>query len=569
MRLGSRLLEKLGEAAAAVLPISVIVLLLGITIVPMPVGTLVLFLFGAILVVLGMVFFTLGADMSMIPMGEGLGVYLSRFKQKWIPLLSCLFLGVLVTVAEPDLQVLAGQVPGVPSWILMGAVALGVGCFLLFAQLRMAGRFQLSHALLVSYGLVFFCSFLAPDSFLAVSFDSGGVTTGPVTVPFLMALGVGMASVRSDKNSGSDSFGLIALCSVGPILSVMLLGILYEPDTVVYEMAEAANPQTTAEAARLLSAAMPVYFKEVAAAIGPILLIFLLFQGVSRRFHRQQVIRILSGFFYTYIGLVLFLAGANVGFMPAGQNIGQLMATGKHPWLLIPVGALMGYFIVRAEPAVQVLCRQVEEVSNGAITQRVIGHSLSAGVAAAVGIGMLRILTGIPVMWFLIPGYGAALLMTFFVPQMFSAVAFDSGGVASGPMTATFVLPLGMGACAALGGDIMTDAFGIVAMVALAPLFTIQMVGLKSRLEQSRRRRSWQKTWQAGNSAGLAGSPGGSDFVSAEVPAGILPGPGGVTGTLAEGLAGLGNGLVSGLAGLTGTSSEESERLENGILYLD
>ena len=497
MRLGSRLSEKLGEAAASVLPISVIVLLLGITIVPMPVGTLVLFLFGAILVVLGMVFFTLGADMSMIPMGEGLGVYLSRFKQKWIPLLSCLLLGGLVTVAEPDLQVLAGQVPGVPSWILIGAVALGVGSFLLFAQLRMLGKFKLSHALLAAYGLVFFCSFLAPDSFLAVSFDSGGVTTGPVTVPFLMALGVGMASVRSDKNSGSDSFGLIALCSVGPILSVMLLGILFEPDTVVYEVTAAANPETTAEAARLLSAALPVYFREVAAAIGPILLIFLLFQLISRRFHRQQVIRILSGFFYTYIGLVLFLAGANVGFMPAGQNIGQLMATGKHPWLLVPVGALMGYFIVKAEPAVQVLCRQVEEVSNGAITERVIGHSLSVGVAAAVGIGMLRILTGIPVMWFLIPGYGAALVMTFFVPQMFSAVAFDSGGVASGPMTATFVLPLGMGACAALGGDIMTDAFGLVAMVALAPLFTIQMVGLKSRLEQNRRQRSWQKVLQA------------------------------------------------------------------------
>lgn len=434
LRKNSRLYEKIKEAAASVLPISAIVLFLSITIVPMSVGTLVLFLFGAALAVLGMVFFTLGVDMSMIPMG--------------------------------------------------------VGVFLVVAQLRMFWGIRLSYALFAAYGLVFLLAFLAPESFLAVSFDSGGVTTGPVTVPFFMSLGVGMASVRSDKDSGSDSFGLIALCSVGPVLSVLLLGILYEPASVTYEAPAAANPQTTVEAARLILASLPEYMKEVATAIGPIVLIFFLFQGLARRFHRWQVFRILSGFVYTYAGLVLFLTGVNTGFMPAGQKIGQLMAQGSRPWLLVPVGMLMGYFIVKAEPAVQVLCRQVEEASDGAITEKVIGRSLSAGVAVAVGLGMLRILTGIPVLWFLAPGYGAALLMTFLVPQMFTAVAFDSGGVASGPMTATFVLPLGMGACAALGGDIMSDAFGMVALVALAPLFTLQMVGLKSELERRNRRRT-------------------------------------------------------------------------------
>lgn len=493
LRKDSRLYEKMREAVASALPIALIVLFLSITIVPMPVGTLVLFLFGAILVALGMVFFTLGVDMSMISMGEGMGVSLGRLKSRGIALFICLVLGALITVAEPDLKVLARQVPGVPDGILIATVAFGVGLFLMLSRLRIMWKIPLPRMFVASYGLVFLLAALTPESFLAVSFDSGGVTTGPVTVPFLLSLGVGMAFVRRDKDSGSDSFGLIGLCSIGPILSVLLLGILYEPGAVSSEMAPAADPKTTGDAARLMFHALPEYAREVAAALGPIVLIFFLFQWKSRRFHRWQVIRILSGFVYTYMGLVLFLGGVNVGFMPAGQNIGHLMAVGKHPWLLVPVGMVMGYFSVRAEPAVQVLCRQVEEVSGGAITEPVIARSLSVGVAAAVGIGMLRILTGVPVMWFLAPGYGLALTMTFFVPQMFTAVAFDSGGVASGPMTATFVLPLGMGACAALGGDIMTDAFGMVALVALAPLFTIQLAGLKSRLEKEHRSRSWQQ----------------------------------------------------------------------------
>ena len=265
------------EAAASVLPVSVIVLLLSVTIVPMSVGTLVLFLFGVLLAAFGMVFFTLGVDMSMIPMGEGIGVYLSRFRHKGLPLLTCLLLGFLITMAEPDLQVLARQVPGVPDRVLIVAVAFGVGLFLMLAQLRMLRKIRLSYALLASYGLVFLLAALTPTSFLAVSFDSGGVTTGPVTVPFFMSLGVGMASVRGDRDSGSDSFGLIALCSVGPILSVLLLGIVYEPAEIVYELTAAADPETTADAARLLWLALPEYIREGAASIGPVVLIFFLF----------------------------------------------------------------------------------------------------------------------------------------------------------------------------------------------------------------------------------------------------------------------------------------------------
>jgi len=482
MRHNELLMEKVYESVASVLPITAIVLLLSITIAPLTSGALVLFLFGALLLIFGMGFFTLGADMSMIPMGEGMGAEMSKSRSVWISIAACLILGILITIAEPDLQVLAEQVPSIPNLVLIFTVAAGVGIFLVLAELRMLLKIPLSYILIGFYLLIFLLVILAPDSFIPVAFDSGGVTTGPITVPFIMALGIGMASVRSDKNSSSDSFGLISLCSIGPILAVLLLGICYRPQEAVYTPVSLGEIVTTRDAAAQFAIGLPAYLREVAVAIIPILVLFILFQLIFKRFHRHQLLRIASGIFYTYLGLVLFLTGVNVGFMPAGQLIGSIIAQSSQNWLLVPIGMVIGFFIVKAEPAVQVLTRQVEEISNGSISQSAMQHSLSIGVCLSVGIAMLRILTGISILWFLIPGYAISLFMTFFVPQIFTGIAFDSGGVASGPMTATFLLPLAMGACEAVGGNLMTDAFGIVAMVAMTPLLTIQLLGMSSRI---------------------------------------------------------------------------------------
>ncbi len=481
--------EKVFESIASVLPITLIVLLLSIFVTPLNTGTLTLFLFGAMLLVFGMGFFTLGVDMSMIPMGEGIGVQLSKAKRILIPLLVCLVLGILITVAEPDLQVLARQVPAIPDMTLILTVAVGVGLFLVIAQARMLLKIPISYILLFFYGIVFILAFFASDNFIPVSFDSGGVTTGPITVPFIMALGIGMASVRSDKNSNSDSFGLTAICSIGPIMSVLILGIFFQPKEALYTPVSLTEITSTRTAALEFAKAFPVYLKEVAIALLPIAALFILFQCIFRRFHKLQLLKIISGFLYSYVGLVLFLTGVNVGFMPAGQYIGSAIAAGASPYLLIPIGMVIGYFIVKAEPAVQILTRQVEDVTNGSITQKSIGKSLSIGIAFAVGIAMLRILTGVNIMWFLIPGYTISLALTFIVPQIFTGIAFDSGGVASGPMTTTFLLPFAMGACEAGGGNVLTDAFGIVAMVAMTPLLTIQMLGLADHVKQRMRKR--------------------------------------------------------------------------------
>ena len=492
-RYKTKLLEKLTESLEAVLPIIGIVLFLSFTIAPIPPGILMAFIIGAILLIVGMMFFTLGAELSMTPMGERIGTRIAQSKKLPVIIVLCFTLGVIITVSEPDLQVLAGQVPAVPNYLLIVAVAVGVGLFLVFAVLRMLFSRPLSQMLLIFYPLVFLLAFFVPESFLAVAFDSGGVTTGPMTVPFIMALGIGFSAVRSDKHAENDSFGLVALCSIGPILAVLLLGIIYHPEGAGYEGAVVPNVADSIELWKLFQNGIPHYMKEIAVSLFPIVLFFSLFQIFSLKLKKKTIIKILVGLIYTYIGLVLFLTGVNVGFMPAGNYLGEIIAGISCRWVIIPIGMVIGYFIVKAEPAVYVLMEQVEELTSGAIPGKAMGLSLSCGVAVSLGLAMVRVLTGISIFWFLIPGYALALLLSFRVPKIFTAIAFDSGGVASGPMTATFLLPFAQGACVAVGGNIVTDAFGVVAMVAMTPLITIQILGAIYQYQEQKNAREERK----------------------------------------------------------------------------
>ena len=395
-------------------------------------------------------------------------------------------MGFVITVSEPDLQVLAQQVPSIPNMTLILAVAAGVGVFLVFAILRMLFGIALPKMLVVFYVIIFALTSLVPADFLTIAFDSGGVTTGPMTVPFIMAFGIGISAIRNDKHASEDSFGLVSLCSIGPILAVLLLGMIFNPASA--EQVSDAIPviNDTVEMWRLFSVELPHYMKEMAISILPIVFFFGLFQLVARDINKRTLIKIGIGLGYTYIGLVLFLTGVNVGFMPAGNYLGQTIAKLPYAWIIVPIGMIIGYFIVKAEPAVFVLTKQVEEMTSGGISAKAMGNSLSIAVAFSVGLAMIRVLTGISIMWFLVPGYAIALGISFFVPKIYTAIAFDSGGVASGPMTATFLLPFAMGACEALGGNIITDAFGIVAMVAMTPLITIQVMGLISKVKENR-----------------------------------------------------------------------------------
>ena len=478
----SKLNEKLQESLAAVLPILAIVLILSFTIAPLPTSVLMAFLFGAVLLVVGMMFFSLGAELAMSPMGERVGACITKTRRAGIMLTLGFLLGFLITISEPDLQVLANQVQAVPNMVLIVTVAVGVGLFLCFAMLRMLLSVPLNTMLVGFYIVVFVLAMFVPKDFLAVAFDSGGVTTGPMTVPFIMAMGVGVSAIRSDKHSANDSFGLVALCSIGPILAVLILSLIFHPDGGSYTAVVIPEIGDSAALWQLFFVAFPTYFKEIAVSLLPIAAFFAVFDLVSLHLERKQLIRIGVGLAYTYLGLVIFLTGVNVGFMPAGNYLGSVIAGLSCNWILIPIGMLIGYFIVMAEPAVYVLMRQVEELTDGAIPGSAMKHSLSIGVAVSVGLAMIRVLTGISIFYLLVPGYAVAIALSFFVPKLFTAIAFDSGGVASGPMATTFLLPFAMGACSAVGGNIVTDAFGVVAMVAMTPLITIQGLGLIYRL---------------------------------------------------------------------------------------
>lgn len=480
--------EKLTESAKSVLPISAIVLLLCLSVSPIEISAFTSFIFGSAILIVGIALFTLGAETSMTPMGEYVGVQMTRSRKIWLVVILSFLVGVMITMSEPDLQVLATYVPSIkPSFLLVLSVSIGVGAFLVVAMLRILFGVKLRFLLLGFYIIAFALAIFVNPDFWSVAFDSGGVTTGPMTVPFIMALGVGVSSIRSDAEETNDSFGLVSLCSIGPIIAVLVLGLIYNPvgsdgtSFIINEM------ESSRELGWNYLSSLPHYIIEVTKAVLPIVVFFFVYQALSKPLSKKRLIKILIGLIYTFVGLVLFLTGANVGFMPAGYLLGSALGDSSFSFAVIPIGMIIGFFIVAAEPAVQVLQKQVEDVTSGAIPKKALAFALEIGVAISVGIAMLRALTGISIMYFLIPGYVTAFALTFFVPEIFSSIAFDSGGVASGAMTSTFLLPFAIGVCRASGNNVATDAFGTVAMVAMTPLIAIQVLGVvyKAKLRRA------------------------------------------------------------------------------------
>lgn len=481
------LFEKFKESLFAVLPIAALVIIIALLLPGIDGYIIGLFGGGTVLLIIGMALFTLGADVAMMPMGNTVGSFLSKTKKKnfWIVVIIAFVIGFVITLAEPDLTVLADQLG---SKLIIYSVAAGVGMFLVVSIFRTFFNVKLQYILVGSYLVVFALAialqFIRPE-FLAAAFDSGGVTTGPITVPFLMALGLGIASSRGTKGNQEDSFGTIALCSVGPIIAVLIMG-LTGAITLKEQITNPIVINSVSDLFALLGHGILEHMGEVAMALLPIIAVFFLFQIFVLKLQKGQVIRIIIGIVYTFIGLTVFLAGVNVGFMPMGNAIGGEIASSDFKWVLIPLGMLMGALIVLAEPAIHILNKQVEEVTAGAISKKLMLICLCVGISVSVGLSMLRVLTGVSIWYFIVPVYVISLTLTFFVPKIFTGIAFDSGGVASGPMTATFLLPLAIGACHALSGDVFSDAFGLVAFVAMTPLITIQLLGLIFKIKTSR-----------------------------------------------------------------------------------
>lgn len=477
---------KIKEALSSIVPITLIVAILSFTITPLATDVIVEFIIGAIMLVIGTGFFTLGAEMSMSIIGERIGADIAKRKNIFLILAILIILGTVVTIAEPDLKVLAEQITSVPSNLIIEVVGLGVGVFLSIAFLRVVLKIKLKYALLFFYSIVFVLAFFVPKEFLAMAFDSGGATTGPMAVPFIIAFGIGISSIRSEENSESDSFGMVALCSIGPILATMILGMVYKITNFEYTNRTYSTYANTKEIAEAFVQNLPNYFGEVVIALLPIIIFFIIYQLAVIKMSKRELFKVFIGCFYEFIGLTLFLLGANVGFLQIGSLIGMKLAEIGNDFLIIAIGALLGYFVVIAEPAVEVLNKQISDITDGAIPEKAMKKSLSIGVSIALVISMIRVLTGIPILYFLLPGYLIALILAFVGDDIFTAVAFDSGGVASGTMASAFLVPFAIGVSEGVGGNVLSDAFGVIAMVAMAPIVAVQISGLIYKLKSKK-----------------------------------------------------------------------------------
>ena len=477
------LLSKIREALISALPITAIVYLMSLT--PwfnFTAVELITFTIGAVMLILGIGLFNLGADLAMTPMGTTVGSGLSKQRKLGLLLGVCFVLGMLITIAEPDLQVLATQVSAVMNGtVLVYAVGLGVGGFLVFAVLRIVFRKPLGNLLTLFYMLLFALALLlvvqGNECLLPLAFDSGGVTTGPITVPFIMALGVGVSTILGDKKSQDNSFGLVALCSVGPVLAVLVLG-LFSTNDLNYSV---PDYKVSSDILGSFLHSLAHTAREVATALGMIVAFFAVCQITFLHLSKKRLLRIAIGVLFTYVGLVIFLSGVNVGFMPIGYKIGfDLAKINKN--VLVVLGLVMGVLVVLAEPAIHVLNQQVEDVTGGAITRRAMIAGLCVGVGSAIALSVIRIIFDFSLVYYVIPGYFISLALSLFVPRVYTAIAFDSGGVASGPMTSGFILPFATGVCVSLQGEaaVLRDAFGVVALVAMAPLITIQLLGFRA-----------------------------------------------------------------------------------------
>ena len=471
------LFSKIKEALFSVLPVTLIVILLNLTpLVNLSLDEILIFTVSAVFLILGIGFFTLGADVAMTPMGEHVGAGLTKSKSLKLLLIVCFALGVLITIAEPDLTVLADQVG---SKLIILFVGLGVGLFLVLSVLKIVLKKDLGSLLVYFYMVLFAIAMLllaidpANSRLLPLSFDSGGVTTGPITVPFIMALGVGVAATIGGRRASENSFGLVAMCSVGPILAVLILsmisgGDVSAPRTEDYQFAE--------NIWQALGHTLLKTTKDVSIALGLVVAFFFIVNFIFLKLPRKKLLQISIGSVITYIGLIVFLTSVHVGFMPVGFKMGEELAKAS-PIAISIAGFVLGLVVVLAEPAVHVLNKQVEEITGGTVSKTAMMIALSVGVGLSICLSVIRIIFGFSVLYYLVPGYLISLGLSFFVPKIYTAIAFDSGGVASGPLTSTFILPFAIGACVAMGGNILSDAFGIVAMVAMTPLITIQMLG--------------------------------------------------------------------------------------------
>lgn len=488
----SVIISKLKEVLYSVLPITAIVIILSFTLTPIDTPLMIRFLIGAILIIIGLTIFLLGVDIGITPIGDTMGTAIVKSNKVRIVIIAGLLLGFFISIAEPDLLILAGQVDSVtsgliPKNIIVVVVSFGIAVMLSVGLTRIVYNFPLHKLLTIIYTIIFILSLFTSPEFLAIAFDASGATTGALTVPFILALAIGVSKLNKDsKSSEKDSFGLVAIASAGAIISVLIMSIITKTNEITGALENTEELSTSIIAPFIEK--LPIIAGEVLIALAPILVIFLIFQKISLKLSKSMIRKILFGMLYTLVGLVLFLLGVNAGFMEVGSVVGHKLASMDNHMYVVIVGFLLGMVTILAEPAVYVLTHQIEDVTSGYVKRKVVIVTLAFGVALAVALSVIRILVPQIQLWhYLLPGYIISIVMSYFVPDLFVGIAFDSGGVASGPMTATFILAFTQGVAEAIeGANVLVDGFGVIAIVAMTPLIALQILGFIFKIKSKK-----------------------------------------------------------------------------------
>ena len=473
------ILGKFKEVFLSVLPVVLVVTLVHIFYLPIAPAQLGKFYLGSLFVFLGLSIFLIGIDVGVTPIGQMFGKTIAKSKKIWVIASAGLVLGVLITIAEPDLLIVAKRIDEltqgkIATISLVLCVAVFIGIFVAIGLLRILFRIPLVYVFLGAYLIIFVLALLTRPQYLGIAFDISGATTGAMTVPFVLALAVGVSSMqRYGKSAEKDSFGLIGIASAGAIISVFVLVAILRPDT--QDLIPINNDTSHGfwdVALESLIALSPVFGLGVLGN--------LLFFKVKHHVFRRYAL----GFVYTYIGLTLFLFGVYSGFLDLGVYLGENL-TQKPIIILIIIGFCLGVFAILAEPAVYVLTEQINDVTAGYVSKKLVVISLALGVGTALVLNIIR--TKVPSfeLWYiLLPGYILAIGMMFITPKLFVGMAFDAGGVASGPISATFIFAFSQGIATQTGNLIhLEDAFGMIALIAMTPIIMIQGLGILYKLK--------------------------------------------------------------------------------------
>ncbi len=488
------LVLKFKEVLYSVLPITILVLILNFTLTPLESPLIIRFLIGAVLIIFGLTIFLLGVDTGITPIGTAMGSTIVKSNKVWIVTTAGLLLGFFISIAEPDLHILAGQIDYVTSGLIAKSsiivvVSIGIGVMISLGLNRIIYDFPLSKIFFILYGVIFILTPFTSREFLAIAFDSAGAATGALTVPFILALALGVSIImKNGKSSEENSFGLVGIAFAGPIISIILMSIIINAEIITSGLGLNEAMYTTILGPFIEK--LPATALEVSIALVPILFVFLVFQKVSFKLSRSTVLKIVFGMLFAFLGLTMFLLGVNAGFMEVGSIVGYKLASMENKIYIVIIGFILGMVTVLAEPAVHVLTHQIEDVTSGYVKRRVVLIALSLGIATAVALSIIRILIPEIQLWhYLIPGYIISIVMAHFVPELFVGIAFDSGAVASGPMSATFIMAFAQGAAEAIEhANVLIDGFGMIAMVAMAPVIALEVLGFifkaKSKKEE-------------------------------------------------------------------------------------